>query len=1121
MKKTLSMLLAVMFALTAFGVTTVFGGVLGAGAVFYDYFEYVSIPGFTAFTEAEMQKAWTTSCNFSGFSSDYKPDGVDKVATFTCTSPDKYSGMVAATMELKNSELSSWGGPLDSCIWGANNTLGGKDFLGNTSDADGKIIFETSFEMNDVLASGFCFWTGVNGGHYDGSVKIQLFTVPCKGPAYATSNDGSTDMAKYDTGFVYECDGVRPDEDGYVYFDFKTDFFQCDWWSTDDDGINWYRGADPNDPDKYPHDKYHFPISKCAIPQSKIPKINGIQLRFSSVQAGDVVSIGDWRMYFDTRIHTDELEEQCDIFDALDPEAYTEESYAAATEVYLEAYEMIQNAENYTQKQVDAMTKELKQAIAALKPMFKAEMKSVKLAGFEVWDDVDLEAMSDGGLCLDTAMVDDSIYPSTKDQSVMIFAQAVDGPPTYGWSLFTNATEDGAVKNPFELQEGSEPLSAASGIRFWMKWDDSLEPAPQACRIGLGVSAEEIYFECEETAVELPEKQGYVGVSWVNFYDVDGDEDIYDWIDQIDTIYIYLEDVTGIYYIADLTGFEWSISSADFYAFEARINEVEEYMAGINRADYYYISLDRVDVALEEAKDLLGKYGVTQEDADEALDKLNTAVNNLTLIGDLADEATIKLLEGLTKSAKTYWRGNVTSITYVVLAEEIETADALIQKGPKQDEAEGQIAALRAAISGLVPIKPTSTVTSIHSFENYTNRELTRANGDRTDGVTYELDGTFAKLPAGYNQALKMTAQVDMGSETTDEHGMMQFKAMTRDNGGVDPILIDNSTNPPGNTLIGDLTGTAGLCLWVGVNDMNLVQKCTMRVAVSNCSSGPYFENATVDIPIPANGCGWIYLPWEYFEYFDEWTHGQETDLAKIYFYIMRFDGFIKAGLEVYITGIHAYKDPVAGTWTAPVIKNITEGQSIDVSEQDFIPDWDVGAAMLDGEFLIYGNPVVKNGAHTLVVTNGDKSTTVNFSTTGAIELSANVEENGEYDAGYELTWEPADADAYLNDDPIEVGYKVNEPGEYTLIITKGDKELTVNFTILDKPAYKMGDMDKDGEITVGDALMTLRIAAKLVVATDEQRIIGDVDKDGDITVGDALKILRVAAKLVPESDLG
>ena len=66
-----------------------------------------------------------------------------------------------------------------------------------------------------------------------------------------------------------------------------------------------------------------------------------------------------------------------------------------------------------------------------------------------------------------------------------------------------------------------------------------------------------------------------------------------------------------------------------------------------------------------------------------------------------------------------------------------------------------------------------------------------------------------------------------------------------------------------------------------------------------------------------------------------------------------------------------------------------------------------------------------------------------------------------------------------------------------------------------DEPEVLKGDMDKDGEITVADALKALRIAAKLVQATEEDLLIGDTDADGEITVADALKILRVAAKLV------
>ena len=68
---------------------------------------------------------------------------------------------------------------------------------------------------------------------------------------------------------------------------------------------------------------------------------------------------------------------------------------------------------------------------------------------------------------------------------------------------------------------------------------------------------------------------------------------------------------------------------------------------------------------------------------------------------------------------------------------------------------------------------------------------------------------------------------------------------------------------------------------------------------------------------------------------------------------------------------------------------------------------------------------------------------------------------------------------------------------------------------------YLKGDLDKDGEITVADALAALRIAAKLAEETDEAIAIGDIDGDNAITVSDALAILRVAAKLADESSLG
>ncbi|MBR5769801.1 MAG: InlB B-repeat-containing protein [Clostridia bacterium] len=71
-----------------------------------------------------------------------------------------------------------------------------------------------------------------------------------------------------------------------------------------------------------------------------------------------------------------------------------------------------------------------------------------------------------------------------------------------------------------------------------------------------------------------------------------------------------------------------------------------------------------------------------------------------------------------------------------------------------------------------------------------------------------------------------------------------------------------------------------------------------------------------------------------------------------------------------------------------------------------------------------------------------------------------------------------------------------------------------------DASTFMKGDMDKDGSITVADALAALRIAAKLAEETYEAILIGDIDGDDVITVSDALKILRVAAKLASQDSL-
>ena len=429
------------------------------------------------------------------------------------------------------------------------------------------------------------------------------------------------------------------------------------------------------------------------------------------------------------------------------------------------------------------------------------------------------------------------------------------------------------------------------------------------------------------------------------------------------------------------------------------------------------------------------------------------------------------------------------------------------------------IADLETAINNLVPIKAGEKVTSIYSFESYNNRDLNKANGDRTEGVVYSLATTedVPGIPEGYAKALKMVATKDMAADNKDEHGVMQFKAMSRDTGHVVPIKIGNNGE---NTLMGDLTGTDGICLWIGVNDVNLVQDCSFRFAVSNCTVSPLFERAARDIPLPSTGSGWLYIPWEYFEFYDDWTHGEEIRLNEIYFYILRFNGVVKQGLEVYVTGIHAYKNTTNGEWNTPTL-NVTEGQQIDISEGGFTPEWSEGSAMLDGKNFIYGNEIITNGEHVLVVTNGNKKVTVNFSTVGGetyeVPVISGVEDGGEYPAAT-ISWNVGTAT--LNDEAVESGIEVTEVGRYTLVVTNGDKTVEISFRIVDEPAGKKGDFDGDGKITVSDALAALRIAAKMVEETADDIAIGDIDADGKITVSDSLAILRVAAKMADEDTL-
>ena len=78
-------------------------------------------------------------------------------------------------------------------------------------------------------------------------------------------------------------------------------------------------------------------------------------------------------------------------------------------------------------------------------------------------------------------------------------------------------------------------------------------------------------------------------------------------------------------------------------------------------------------------------------------------------------------------------------------------------------------------------------------------------------------------------------------------------------------------------------------------------------------------------------------------------------------------------------------------------------------------------------------------------------------------------------------------------------------------------KNITADTTItaLYEESVTLGDLNGDGTINAGDAVLVLRFAAELTNLNDEQLRAGDVNADGVVNVGDAVLILRYAAGLI------
>lgn len=87
--------------------------------------------------------------------------------------------------------------------------------------------------------------------------------------------------------------------------------------------------------------------------------------------------------------------------------------------------------------------------------------------------------------------------------------------------------------------------------------------------------------------------------------------------------------------------------------------------------------------------------------------------------------------------------------------------------------------------------------------------------------------------------------------------------------------------------------------------------------------------------------------------------------------------------------------------------------------------------------------------------------------------------------------------------------------GETTIRATSVDGGYFAEVTVTVTAKAQLGDVNGDGYIDAGDAMLCMRYSVGLAELTDAQQAAADVNRDGFIDAGDAILILRYDAKLI------
>ncbi|MBR5941722.1 MAG: dockerin type I repeat-containing protein, partial [Clostridia bacterium] len=588
-----------------------------------------------------------------------------------------------------------------------------------------------------------------------------------------------------------------------------------------------------------------------------------------------------------------------------------------------------------------------------------------------------------------------------------------------------------AVKNPFDAD-----MSDTAGLCFHLAYEGDYRPSD--IQVGVGVTGGPYFVAINPDVVfpTEPDSEGLVYVSWSAFYDEEDDEDIYDYLAELDFFELRLPDSTQEQFrIRDLYAFDWAINDADFAPLDEAIAAAEEEIGALNARDYYPAGWAAYEEAIDDAKVLPEVYGVTDADVAEAIAAIAAARNALIPIG----EANYELMKGLHetyKAVRNFWQGNYTMATGTKLERALKNYEAVVDTAISDENASTLATALENAVMGLKSVSPKNVIDVIYSFEDYTDYNLDYCMAFRSSGVVYSLD----RLDGGSDSLSMKTVRRVASDGDTAAISFYPFynNYLTR------PLLKGE--------LVGDVSGLTGFYFDVEVNDLTLAKNATLSFGIKTNTDEMKFDKRAVGIPLPASGKGRIYIPT--YTLTVDVSGGNTLAYNNIDAYYFLLDGAFAEGFEIKLTNIGAYKGTNNAYPAAPEIINVTEGETY---EAGLTPMWSDGVAILDGEFYTCGTPIMVNGPHNLQVGTGQNYAEVNFTITGGVDP----------------------------EEPPVAGIKGDMDGDGEITVADALKALRIAAKLVEPTAedLALGDTDGDGEITVADALKILRVAAKLAGA--------------------------------------